>query len=56
MAGFNYAFGALDPSGKPNELNEAFTSMFRALTATVPGFWMLIKFVVPALRIFVSSS
>ena len=46
---------ALDPSGKPNELNQAFTSMFRALTANVPGFWMLIKFVVPALRIFVST-
>ena len=54
LAGFNYTFDALDPSGKPNELNQAFTSMFRALTANVPGFWMLIKFVVPALRIFVS--
>ena len=55
LAGFNYSFDALDPSGKPNELNQAFTSMFQALTASVPGFWMLLKFVIPALRILVST-
>lgn len=55
LAGFNYAFDALDPSGKPNELNQAFTSMFRALTSSVPGFWMVLKFTVRALRIFVSA-
>jgi len=30
QAGFNYQFNALNPSEKPNELNDAFATMFRA--------------------------
>jgi len=30
QAGFNYRFNALNPSEKPNELNDAFATMFRA--------------------------
>lgn len=29
LAGFNYKFDSLNPSQKPNELNEAFSTMFR---------------------------
>ncbi|EIW75990.1 cytochrome P450 [Coniophora puteana RWD-64-598 SS2] len=30
LAGFDYSFDALTPSAEPNELNEAFTSLFRS--------------------------
>ncbi|KAH9835188.1 cytochrome P450 [Rhodofomes roseus] len=53
LAGFNYAFNALDPSGKPNELNEAFTSMFQMLNDSSSINWLLmLKYALPILRIF----
>ncbi|KAJ6619284.1 cytochrome P450 [Mycena sp. CBHHK59/15] len=30
QAGFNYQFGAMQPKGKPNELNEVFTQLFHS--------------------------
>ncbi|KAJ7597102.1 cytochrome P450 [Mycena floridula] len=50
LAGFNYEFNALDPKGAPNELNEAFATVFQSSTSfSVLGFLMAS---VPSLRIF----
>ncbi|KAI0643934.1 cytochrome P450 [Trametes meyenii] len=35
LAGFNYRFNSLNPSGTPNELNEAFQEMFNPSNVTV---------------------
>ncbi|KAI0828219.1 cytochrome P450 [Trametes gibbosa] len=50
LAGFNYRFDSLNPSGKPNELNQAFQEIFDPS----PNFtlWMLLKNFFPILDIF----
>ncbi|KAH9926684.1 cytochrome P450 [Fomitopsis serialis] len=56
LAGFNYPFNALDPDGKPNELNQAFTSMFQMLVGSSSINWLLmLKYAIPVLRIFPDS-
>ncbi|KZT70529.1 cytochrome P450 [Daedalea quercina L-15889] len=53
LAGFNYSFAALDPSGKPNELNEAFNTMFQMMSGgALSTIVFLLKFAIPILRIF----
>ncbi|KZT69443.1 cytochrome P450 [Daedalea quercina L-15889] len=41
LAGFNYDFNALD--NKPNELNEAFNTMFQAITSTATAFFIALR-------------
>ena len=53
FAGFNYAFDALNPNDKPNELNEA---VRQVLSATEPTLIDIIQFVLPFTRILVGFS
>ncbi|KAH9847039.1 cytochrome P450 [Lenzites betulinus] len=50
LAGFNYRFDALNPSGSPNELNQAFQDIFNPSPNFTP--WMLLKFFFPILKRF----
>ncbi|KAH9926682.1 cytochrome P450 monooxygenase [Fomitopsis serialis] len=52
LAGFNYPLNSLDESGKPNELNAAFTSVFGALTGGGRGtvYTLLLHHMVPLSR------
>ncbi|KAH9910895.1 cytochrome P450 [Fomitopsis serialis] len=52
LAGFNYPLNSLDESGKPNELNAAFTSVFGALTGGGRGtvYTLLLHHLVPLSR------
>jgi hypothetical protein len=52
--GFNYKFDALDTSGKPNELNQAFTTMFRANMTMGP--MPVLQALFPVLRWIVRAS
>ncbi|KAJ3556986.1 hypothetical protein NM688_g1720 [Phlebia brevispora] len=49
LAGFNYKFDALNPNGKVNELNEAFTNIFS--TAQNMQFLNLLQAFIPPLRL-----
>jgi len=48
LAGFNYKFGALDVDERPNELNKAFATMFRA--GTQGGILQFLLTWIPILR------
>ncbi|CCM00981.1 uncharacterized protein FIBRA_03029 [Fibroporia radiculosa] len=51
LAGFNYHFDALNPHGQKNELNEAFTVMFRTLSGFNLGLLRILKGYFPLLRL-----
>ncbi|KAH9915332.1 cytochrome P450 [Fomitopsis serialis] len=53
LAGFNYDFNALDD--KPNELNQAFTTMFQAITSASTGLAVVLKYAFPILDIIPDS-
>nr|BAK09450.1 cytochrome P450 [Postia placenta] len=53
LAGFNYDFDALNIDGKPNELNQAFSVMFRSLESF--SMFSLLKAFIPALRLIPDS-
>jgi len=53
LAGFNYDFNALDD--KPNELNQAFTTMFQAITRASTGFALALKYAFPILDLIPDS-
>lgn len=50
LAGFNYEFDSLNIDGKPNELNQAFSVMFRSLEGFAIVF-PLLKALIPPLRL-----
>lgn len=50
LAGFNYEFNALNPDGKPNELNAAFEVMFEYLSNLRKSYWLIIRSRFPILR------
>ncbi|KAF8202818.1 cytochrome P450 [Mycena galopus ATCC 62051] len=50
QAGFNYRFDALDTSGKPNELNDAFTDLLHSPHATRYAGFRAAQGIVPILR------
>lgn len=51
LAGFNYPFDALNESGQPSELNQAFNTVFEATSSF--ELFALLKVLFPPLRIFV---
>ncbi|KAI0083798.1 cytochrome P450 [Irpex rosettiformis] len=53
LAGFNYNFGALNPTGEINELNEAFNTVFTATTE--PRVFSMLQGIIPVLRIFTTE-
>ncbi|KAF9803876.1 hypothetical protein IEO21_09549 [Rhodonia placenta] len=50
LAGFNYNFNALNPDGKPNELNNAFEMMFQRMSDLERSYWLIIRSLIPILR------
>ncbi|EED77437.1 predicted protein [Postia placenta Mad-698-R] len=50
LAGFNYEFSALNPDGKPNELNTAFEVMFSYLSEFERSYWPLLRSMFPIFR------
>lgn len=50
LAGFNYEFSALNPDGKPNELDTAFEFMFSYLSEFERSYWPLLRSMFPILR------
>ncbi|CCM04150.1 uncharacterized protein FIBRA_06312 [Fibroporia radiculosa] len=55
LAGFNYMFNALNPHGKPNELNEALNTMFRSLTQLDTNVLRFLQFYLPPLQFIPNS-
>ncbi|EED81112.1 predicted protein [Postia placenta Mad-698-R] len=47
---FNYEFSALNPDGKPNELDTAFEVMFSYLSEFERSYWPLLRSMFPILR------
>lgn len=52
LAGFNYAFNALDPNGRVDELSEAFSDIFSASHNS--RFLNMLQAFIPPLRLIVS--
>ncbi|KAJ7735831.1 cytochrome P450 [Mycena maculata] len=51
QAGFNYQFGALETTGKPNELNQAFTDLLHSPNSQIHNGFRLAGSIVPILRL-----
>ncbi|KAJ6530003.1 cytochrome P450 [Mycena vulgaris] len=49
-AGFNYQFNALEPQGKPSELNQAFTDLFHSPNARIELAFRSAQAMIPFLR------
>ncbi|KAF7364361.1 hypothetical protein MSAN_01096500 [Mycena sanguinolenta] len=52
QAGFNYQFNALDPAGKPNELNDAFTELMHGPHAIRYAGFRVAQGIAPILKLF----
>ncbi|KAJ7087980.1 cytochrome P450 [Mycena belliarum] len=51
QAGFDYQFNALDPSARPNELNQAFTDLFHSPQAGRHAMLRLAQAMIPILKL-----